>query len=78
MKKWAYVIGTLALGFVIFNNIVQTVEAIKITKPLRFVGFVVAGRNLQNNTLLKAGDFSRALNSDYMTGLAIAMITSLA
>ena len=29
MKKWTYVIGILALGFVIFNNIIQTVEVIK-------------------------------------------------
>lgn len=46
MKKWTYIIGLLALGFVIFNNFVQTVEIIK-------------------------------LNSDYMTGLIIAMIVSL-
>ena len=30
MKKWIYVAGILALGFVIFNNIVQTVEAIRL------------------------------------------------
>ena len=30
MKKWIYVIGLLALGFVIFNNIIQTVEAIRL------------------------------------------------
>jgi len=30
MKKWIYVMGLLALGFVIFNNIIQTVEAIRL------------------------------------------------
>lgn len=30
MKKWTYTIGILALGFVIFNNVVQTIEAIKL------------------------------------------------
>jgi len=28
MKKWTYVIGILALGFVIFNNVVQTAEIV--------------------------------------------------
>ena len=32
MKKWTYTIGLLALGFVIFNNLIQTVEAIKINQ----------------------------------------------
>ena len=29
MKKWTYAIGILALGFVIFNNVVQTVEIVR-------------------------------------------------
>lgn len=29
MKKWTYLVGILALGFVIFNNIVQTIEVIR-------------------------------------------------
>ena len=32
MKKWIYIIGLIALGIVIFNNIIQTVEVIKTNK----------------------------------------------
>lgn len=41
MKKWTYVIGILALGFVIFNNVVQTAEAIK-TNPDYMIGLTIA------------------------------------
>ena len=29
MKRWSFVIGILALGFVIFNNVIQTAEVIR-------------------------------------------------
>jgi len=29
MKKWTFVIGLIALGFVVFNNLIQTLEVIK-------------------------------------------------
>jgi len=32
MKKAIYVLGLLALGFVIFNNVVQTIETIKLNQ----------------------------------------------
>lgn len=46
MKKLIYIVGLMALGIVIFNNVVQTAEVIK-------------------------------LNSNYLTGLFIAMIVSM-
>ena len=41
MKKWIYVIGTIALGLVIFNNIVQTVEVIRANQSY-MVGLMIA------------------------------------
>jgi len=41
MKKWAYIIGILALGFVIFNNFVQTIEIIKINSNY-MIGLIIA------------------------------------
>jgi len=34
MKKWIYVIGLIALGFVVFNNVVQTATIIQSNKDL--------------------------------------------
>lgn len=41
MKRWIYVLGLLALGFVIFNNLVQTVEVIK-TNSYYIMGLLLA------------------------------------
>ena len=41
MKKWIYVIGLLALGFVVFNNIVQTAQVIQSNTQL-IIGLVIA------------------------------------
>lgn len=46
MKKWTYIAGLVALGFVVFNNVVQTATIIQ-------------------------------SNRDLMTGLLIALITTL-
>jgi hypothetical protein len=29
MKKWIYVLGILGLGFVIFNNVLQTFDSLR-------------------------------------------------
>ena len=41
MKKWIYIVGILALGIVIFNNVVQLAEAIKVNQNY-LVGLVLA------------------------------------
>jgi len=41
MKRWIYVIGILTLGIVIFNNAVQSAEAIKVNQNY-LVGLVIA------------------------------------
>jgi len=41
MKRWTYTIGILALGFVIFNNFVQTIEAIKLNSYY-LIGLIIA------------------------------------
>lgn len=41
MRKWIYVVGILALGIVIFNNVVQLAEAIKGNQNY-LIGLIVA------------------------------------
>ena len=41
MKKWTYVIGIIALGFVIFNNVVQTESVIQSNTNL-IIGLIIA------------------------------------
>ncbi len=40
MKKWLYIIGILALGFVVFNKTVQTGEVIKLN-PDYLIGLII-------------------------------------
>ena len=41
MKKRTYIAGILALGFVIFNNVIQTIESIKLNLDY-MVGFAIS------------------------------------
>lgn len=41
MKKLTYVVGLMALGIVIFNNVVQTVEVIKLNSDY-LAGLLIA------------------------------------
>ena len=45
MKKWTYIVGLVALGFVVFNNVVQTAEIIKLNTDYMiglFIAIIIA------------------------------------